>query len=66
MSHRPPVNHPNPFRPAKDELDRLRSNDQTTPRWKSILKIGFFVLIGLLIIGLHVAGILGMGLHGGN
>lgn len=66
MAHKPPISHPNPFKPAKDELEQLRSGTSRGPRWQSVLKIVALVLLGLLIIGLHVAGIVGMGLHAGG
>lgn len=66
MSHRPPVRHPNPFRPAREELESLRAGNSKRPSWQSIVKIVLLVLLGLLIVGLHLAGIIGIGLHAGG
>jgi hypothetical protein len=66
MAHRPPLRHPNPFRPAKDELEGLRSGATTSPGWKSVLKIVLVLLLGAIIVGLHVAGIVSAGLHAGG
>jgi hypothetical protein len=66
MAHRPPLRHPNPFRPDKDELEGLRSGVTTSPRWKSVLKIVLLLLLVAIIVGLHVAGVVGAGLHAGG
>jgi hypothetical protein len=66
MTHRPPFRHPNPFKPAKGEFDALRAGTSSRPRWQTIVKIGLLVLLGVLIVGLHIVGILGAGLHAGG
>jgi hypothetical protein len=63
MPHRSPIRHPNPFRPAQDELDSLRSGASTKPRWQSVLSVILLVLLGVLIVALHLFGIVGIGLH---
>jgi hypothetical protein len=63
MPHRSPIRHPNPFRPARDELESLRSGASTKPRWQSVLTVVLLVLFGVLIVALHLFGIVGLGLH---